>query len=72
MMFFKRALSIRVMVGVGILLALVLPRTVGMVLAALALLPSLVLHACYYFGIVEDPNPKKVVKGRMTAVIDVS
>jgi hypothetical protein len=63
---FKAMISVRTMVGVGILLASFLPRTLGILLAILFTLPQLITTLARRYKIIRDPvrevNP--VLRGR--------
>ena len=69
---FKSLLSIRSMVGAGMILALLLPVKIAMVLAALMTLPQLLRTIGQHFGFIQDPLRKlrPVLRGRYAAKIE--
>ena len=69
---FKSMLSIRTMVGAGMVLALLLPTQVVAILAAAMTLPQLILTLARYFGILDDPLRKAhpVMRGWYTGEME--
>eukprot|EP01116_Phalansterium_solitarium_P009920 TRINITY_DN24267_c0_g1_i1.p1 TRINITY_DN24267_c0_g1~~TRINITY_DN24267_c0_g1_i1.p1 ORF type:complete len:266 (+),score=46.73 TRINITY_DN24267_c0_g1_i1:135-932(+) len=71
MMLIKRMLSIRFMVGLGLVAALILPVPITVALAAACLLPSLAAALPRLFGFGSaPPDARNVVRGRMAGVIE--
>jgi len=68
----KGLLSIRTMVGVGMVVALFLPTKFLAIIAALMTLPQLVMTLARHFGIIEDKLRKAhpIYRGRWTAEIE--
>ena len=56
MALFKSMLSIRSMIGAGIVLATLLPTKIVMVLAALMTLPQFILTLARHYGLEADPE----------------
>ena len=69
---FKTLLSIRTMIGTGMVLALLLPMKVVAILAAVMTLPQLIITLARYFHILDDPLRKAhpVIHGRYTGEIE--
>jgi hypothetical protein len=69
---FKTMLSIRTMVGVGMVLALVLPTKIMVFVAAAMTLPQLILTLARHYRIIEDPvkTAHPIIRGRYAAEIE--
>lgn len=69
---YKGFLSIRTMVGAGLLIAYFLPKSVTAILAAVMMLPQLFLSMARYFHLVSDPlrAAHPVRRGRYHSVVD--
>ena len=69
---FKTMVSIRTMVGIGMVVGLFLPTTVLAVVAALMTLPQLFLTLAHHYRIIQDPLRKAhpVLRGRYAGEID--
>jgi Domain of unknown function (DUF4188) len=73
MAFLKSKLSIRTMVGIGMLLSLLpLPKTILIIIAAVMTIPQLIVTLARHYRLLEDPLKKvyPVLPGRYAGEID--
>lgn len=70
--YFKSLLSIRSMVGSGLVLSLILPRSIILILAVVMTLPQLFITLARHYRILRDPlrEAHPVLRGRWAAEID--